>query len=145
MQNCWTVLSDRAKTGANAAQAAVVQARARIAKLQGSLDHINKLRDDYIARYADAQKEAHMIGDNIAYRQFLEHLHGLGQRVFEQVAGARFELEQAQKTWEEAQRQQAKMDAMVERDARNTAQTIARREQKEIDAAGITLFNLNLR
>lgn len=142
MQNYWTVLSGRANTAANDAQAAVIQARARVTQLEGSLAHIDKLRDDYIARYASAQKEAHMIADNIAYRQFLEHLHGLGQRVFDQLDVARGELEAAKKAWVDAQREYAKMESMVTREARNRAELIKQREQKEIDAAGIAWFNL---
>lgn len=142
MQNYWTVLSGRANTVANDAQAAVIQARARVTQLEGSLAHIDKLRDDYIARYASAQKEAHMIADNIAYRQFLEHLHGLGQRVFDQLDVARGELEAAKKAWVDAQREYAKMESMVTREARNRAELIKQREQKEIDAAGIAWFNL---
>ena len=142
MQNCWTDLSGRANTAANDAQAAVIQARARVAQLEGSLAHIDKLRDDYIARYASAQKEAHMIADNIAYRQFLEHLQGLGQRVFDQLDAARGALEAAKKAWADAQREHAKMESMVTREARNRAELIKKREQKEIDAVGIASFNL---
>ncbi len=142
MQNCWTVLSGRAKSKANDIQALVVQARARVTQLQGSAAHIEKLRLDYVSRYQLAQKQAHMIGDNLAYRQFLDHLHGLAERVQGQLTAALREYEAIKQSWTEAQREQVKMEAMVERDARNTAQTKAKREQKEIDAAGITLFNL---
>jgi len=41
-----------------------------------------------------------------------------------------------------AQREQAKMEAMVEREERNAEQIAAKKEQRELDAAGIRLFNL---
>jgi flagellar biosynthesis chaperone FliJ len=40
-----------------------------------------------------------------------------------------------------ALREQAKMDAMVERDKRNQALAIAKQEQREMDEAGLRLFN----
>ena len=142
MKNCWNILSDRAQSSANDAQAAVMQAKTRVSQLQGSKEHIEKLRLDYVARYSTAQKEAHMIGDNLAYRQFIEHLQGLADRVQGQLSTAQHEHEQARQAWTLAQRQHAKMESMVERDARNLAQSKAKLEQKQIDAAGITLFNL---
>ena len=142
MKNTWNILSDRAQSSANDANAVVVQARARVTQLEGSTAHIAKLRLDYVERYNAAQKEAHMIADNLAYRQFIEHLQGLADRVQGQLATAQHELAQAKEAWTLAQREQAKMESMVERDARNRAQATAKREQKQIDAAGITLFNL---
>jgi flagellar FliJ protein len=142
MKNTWNILSDRAQSNANDANAVVVQARARVTQLEGSTAHIAKLRLDYVERYNAAQKEAHMIADNLAYRQFIEHLQGLADRVQGQLATAQHELAQAKEAWTLAQREQAKMESMVERDARNRAQAAAKREQKQIDAAGITLFNL---
>ena len=142
MQNCWTVLAGRAKLATDDAHTLVVAARARVAQLQGSLDHLDKLRQDYIARYEAAQKEAHMIADNLAYRQFLDHLQSLNERVTAQMHSAQQELERAQASWEEAQREQIKMEAMVERDLRNKLQETRKREQKQVDEAGITLFNL---
>lgn len=142
MQNCWTVLAGRAKSATNDAHGIVVAARARVAQLQGSLDHLEKLRQDYIARYEAAQKKAHMIGDNLAYRQFLDHLQTLNERVMSQMSAAQQELERAKQAWTAAQREQVKMEAMVERDARNKLQEKNKREQKQVDEAGITLFNL---
>jgi flagellar biosynthesis chaperone FliJ len=40
-----------------------------------------------------------------------------------------------------ALREQAKMDAMVERDERNQALAIAKQEQRAMDEAGLRLFN----
>jgi flagellar export protein FliJ len=142
MQNCWTVLAGRAKTATNDAHAIVVAARTRVTQLQGSLDHLEKLRLDYVARYQAAQKEAHMIGDNLAYRQFLDHLQTLNERVMSQMSAAQQELARVKKAWAAAQLEQVKMEAMVERDLRNELQEKNKREQKESDAAGITLFNL---
>jgi flagellar export protein FliJ len=40
-----------------------------------------------------------------------------------------------------AQREKAKMEAMVEREQRNAAADAAKQEQRQMDEAGIRLFN----
>jgi flagellar export protein FliJ len=142
MNNTWKILANRAKTATEEAQSVVVTARARVTQLQASLDHIETLRVDYITRYHATQKEMHMIADNLAYRQFLEHLGSLTERVTAQMETAQAELESVKALWSEAYKQQLKMEAMVERDATNKKNAAIKLEQKQTDQAGITQFNL---
>jgi flagellar export protein FliJ len=142
MNNCWNLLAERAQHATREAHGRVAEARARVEKLEGSEAHIDKLRADYVERYNVTQKEAHKISDNIAYRQFLEHLRGLRLRVETQTAAARVQLNEAKAALLIAQREKAKMDAMVEREERNARRLASQKEQRELDAAGIRLFNL---
>ena len=142
MQNCWTILADRAKSQASDAHAIVLSARAKVTQFEANAAHIKRLHDDYVARFAISQKEAHMIGDNLAYRKFLDHLQGLAHRVAAQLSAANKELADAKKYWADTERERVKMESMVEREARNTAATKAKREQRQIDETGIMLFNL---
>ncbi len=142
MNHCWNILAERAQHATREAHARVLEARARVEKIEGSEVHIDKLRADYVERYNATQKESHKISDDIAYRQFLEHLHGLRLRVESQTAAARVQLNEAKAALLFAQREQAKMEAMVEREERNAEQIAAKKEQRELDAAGIRLFNL---
>lgn len=142
MNSCWNLLAERAKQASLEAHTRVAEARGRVEKLEGSEAHIDKLRADYVERYNVTQKQAHKIGDNIAYRQFLEHLRGLRLRVETQTSAARVELNEAKAALLIAQREKAKMDAMVEREERNAQRLAAQKEQRELDAAGIRLFNL---
>jgi flagellar export protein FliJ len=142
MNNCWNILAERAQNTTRDAHARVVEARARVEKLEGSEAHIDKLRADYVERYNATQKESHKISDNIAYRQFLEHVRGLRLRVESQTAAARVQLNEAKAALLVAQREQAKMEAMVEREERNAEIIAAKKEQRELDEAGIRLFNL---
>ncbi len=119
----------------------MTDARQRVAKLEQSLAHLDQLRDDYIARYNEAQKEAHSISDTINYRKFLEHLRGLRGRVEGQLQDANLRLADAKAELVKALREQAKMDAMVERDERNQALAVAKQEQRAMDEAGLRLFN----
>ena len=51
-------------------------------------------------------------------------------------------LEATQVALATARREQAKMEAMVEREARNDAAAEAKKDQRVLDETGIRLFNL---
>jgi len=140
-QTTWTVLAEKAQAAVRDAQQLVSEARHRVTKLEQSIAYLDQLRDDYIARYNEAQKEAHSIADTITYRKFLEHLRGLRSRVEGQLQDANLQLADAKAELGKALREQAKMDAMVERDERNQALAVAKQEQRAMDEAGLRLFN----
>ena len=135
-------MADKAATATRDAQNAVNEAKVRVDKLQASVAHVDRLRDDYIERYNAAQKEAHKISDNVAYRQFLDHLQELKQKVKSQLAQAELQLADAKAAFQQAQREQAKMEAMVEREERNRMLAMARTEQRALDEAGLRAFNM---
>ncbi len=141
-KNIWRVLADKAAAATRDAQAVVNEARVKVDKIQGSVAHVDRLRDDYIVRFNAAQKEAHKISDNVAYRQFIDHLQELRQKVKSQLAQAELQLAEARAALQRAQREQVKMEAMVEREERNRLQAVARTEQRAMDEAGLRLFNL---
>jgi flagellar export protein FliJ len=136
------VLQQRAETATQEAQGAMQTARSKVIQLESSLAHIDKLKVDYLERYSVAQKETHSIGDNIAYRRFIDHLNGLRHRVLGQLSAAQKGLEATQVVLVNARREQAKMEAMVEREARNDAAAEAKKDQRVLDETGIRLFNL---
>jgi hypothetical protein len=142
MNRTWTVLQQRAETATQEAQGAMQTARSKVTQLEGSLTHIEKLKVDYLERYNLAQKETHSISENIAYRQFIVHLNGLRHRVLGQLSAAQKELDATKVALETARREQAKMEAMVEREARNDAAAEAKKDQRVLDETGIRLFNL---
>ncbi|MFM8247313.1 MAG: hypothetical protein ACKN9M_10225, partial [Burkholderiaceae bacterium] len=105
-QTTWTVLAEKAQTAVHDAQQLVTEARHRVTKLEQSLTHLDQLRDDYIARYNEAQKEAHAIADTTTYRKFLEHLRGLRSRVEGQLQDAHLQLADAKAELTKALREQ---------------------------------------
>jgi flagellar protein FliJ len=142
MNRTWTVLQQRAETATQEAQAAMQNARSKVTQLEASLAHIEKLKADYLERYNAAQKETHSISDNIAYRRFIDHLNGLRHRVLSQLKAAQQGLDATQAALVAARREQAKMEAMVERETRNDAAIEAKKDQRVLDETGIRLFNL---
>ncbi len=142
MNNTWTVLADKAQSAVRDAQAQLNAVRAQVDKLEASLAHVDRLRDDYIARYNETQKNAHSIQDTITYRKFLEHLRGLRRKVETQLQQVHLALAEAKHAHTLALREQVKMEAMVEREERNRALAAAKVEQRALDEAGLRLFNL---
>jgi flagellar export protein FliJ len=142
MNTTWTVLAEKAQSAAREAQAQVHAVREQMEKLDVSLAHVDRLRDDYIARYNETQKIAHSIQDTITYRKFLEHLRGLRRKVEAQREQVNLALAEAKHAHVLALREQAKMEAMVEREVRNRALEVARLEQRALDEAGLRLFNM---
>ncbi len=142
MTNTWTVLADKAEAAVRDAQARVNVVCEQVEKLEASLAHVDRLRDDYIARYNETQKNAHSIQDTITYRKFLEHLRGLRRKVEAQIQQVNLALAEARHGLALALREQAKMEAMVEREERNRALAVAKAEQRALDEAGLRLFNL---
>ncbi len=142
MNRTWTVLQQRAETATQEAQGAMQTARSKVTQLEASLAHIEKLKIDYLERYSVAQKETHSISDNIAYRRFIDHLNGLRHRVVGQLSAAQKAFDATKVALEMARREQAKMEAMVEREARNDAAAEAKKDQRVLDETGIRLFNL---
>ena len=59
-----------------------------------------------------------------------------------QLSAAQKGLEATQVVLVNARREQAKMEAMVEREARNDAAAEAKKDQRVLDETGIRLFNL---
>jgi flagellar export protein FliJ len=142
MNRTWKVLQQRAETATQEAQGAMQTARSKVTQLEASLAHIEKLKVDYLERYSVAQKETHSISDNIAYRRFIDHLNGLRHRVLGQLSAAQNAFDATQVALATARREQAKMEAMVEREARNDAAAEAKKDQRALDETGIRLFNL---
>jgi flagellar export protein FliJ len=142
MNTTWNVLAEKAQSAAREAQAKVHAVREQMEKLDASLAHVDRLRDDYIARYNETQKTAHSIQDTITYRKFLEHLRGLRRKVEAQREQVNLALAEVKHAHVLALREQVKMEAMVEREAHNRALVAAKVEQRTLDEAGLRLFNV---
>lgn len=141
MSSTWQVLAGMAETAVREAQAAVNETRERLGKIEASLAHVDRLRDDYVVRYNETQKVAHSIQDTITYRKFLEHLRSLRHKVELQLPDVQQQLAHAQDALADARRELAKMEAMIEREERNRALLAAKAEQRALDEAGLRLYN----
>ena len=75
-------------------------------------------------------------------RQFLLQLQSLVNRVDDDLRMALRELEQAKSVLLQATHQRMKMEAMQEKDLQAVQAWERKRDQKEMDSLGLTLYNL---
>ncbi|NBW54081.1 MAG: flagellar export protein FliJ [Betaproteobacteria bacterium] len=142
VRSCWSVLTKKAKDEEEAAQIAVSQAAKKIQDLQDSLARMNNLLDDYKHKALAAQAHLHSMAQTANNRQFILQLQDLISRVETDKVHALAAYDRAKSGLTQATHQRMKMETMQEKDAQNVKTWERKRDQKEMDALGLTLFNL---
>jgi len=84
----------------------------------------------------------HSMVDTTNQRQFILHLQDLVSRVDKDIIQASLELEGAKLAMMQATHQRMKMETMQEKDEQAVKTWERKRDQKEMDTLGLTLFNL---
>jgi flagellar export protein FliJ len=136
------VLAKKAKDEEETAQTASARARNKVLELQQSRQRMNDLLDDYKQRALEAQSKLQTMAQATNSRQFLLQLQTLVNRVDADLKVALRELEQAKAVLLQATHQRMKMQTMQEKDLQAVQLWERKREQKEMDSLGLTLYNL---
>jgi flagellar export protein FliJ len=100
------------------------------------------LLDDYKQRALEAQSKLQTMAQATNSRQFLLQLQTLVNRVDADLKVALRELEQAKAVLLQATHQRMKMQTMQEKDLQAVQLWERKRDQKEMDSLGLTLYNL---
>ena len=141
-RNCWSVLTQKAQDEEDTAQTALARARARVLELQQSRERMNDLLEDYKQKTLAAQAQVQTMSQATNSRQFLLQLLSLVSRVDQDLQMALRELEQAKAVSLQASHQRMKMETMQEKDLQAVQAWQRKQEQKQLDALGVTLYNL---
>lgn len=141
-RSCWSVLAKKAKDEEETAQTASARARNKVLELQQSRQRMNDLLDDYKQRALEAQSKLQTMAQATNSRQFLMQLQTLVDRVDNDLKVALRELEQAKAVLLQATHQRMKMQTMQEKDLQAVQLWERKRDQKEMDSLGLTLYNL---
>ncbi len=141
-RNCWSVLTQKAQDEEDTAQTALARARARVLELQQSRERMNDLLEDYKQKTLAAQAQVQTMSQATNSRQFLLQLLSLVSRVDQDLQMALRELEQAKAVSLQASHQRMKMETMQEKDLQAVQAWQRKQEQKQMDALGVTLYNL---
>ena len=141
-RNCWSVLTQKAQDEEDTAQTALARARARVLELQQSRERMNDLLEDYKQKTLAAQAQVQTMSQATNSRQFLLQLLSLVSRVDQDLQMALRELEQAKAVSLQATHQRMKMETMQEKDLQAVQAWQRKQEQKQMDALGVTLYNL---
>jgi flagellar export protein FliJ len=142
VRSCWAVLTKKAKDTEELIQLSYADAQKKIRDLQESHRRMDALLNDYKQRAIDAQALLHSMVDTTNQRQFVLHLQDLVNRIQADVDKASVELEGIKLAMVQATHQRMKMETMQEKDEQAVKTWERKRDQKEMDTLGLTLFNL---
>ena len=141
-RSCWSVLAKKAKDEEETAQTAAARARNKVLELQQSRQRMDVLLQDYKERALVSQAQLQSMSQTTNSRQFLLQLQSLVNSVDEDLRVALRELEQAKTVLLQATHQRMKMETMQEKDLQAVQTWERKRDQKEMDSLGLTLYNL---
>ena len=142
MRSCWAVLTKKAKDTEELLQRSYANAQKKLRALQESRHRMDTLLDDYKKRALESQALLHSMVDTTNQRQFILHLQDLVNRVEKDIIKASVELEGVKLAMMQATHQRMKMETMQEKDEQAVKTWERKRDQKEMDTLGLTLFNL---
>ncbi len=142
VRSCWAVLTKKAKDTEELLQRSYADAQKKLRALQESRHRMDTLLDDYKKRALESQALLHSMVDTTNQRQFILHLQDLVSRVEKDIINASTELEAAKLAMMQATHQRIKMETMQEKDEQAVKTWERKRDQKEMDTLGLTLFNL---
>jgi len=142
VRSCWAVLTKKAKDTEELLQRSYADAQKKLRALQESRHRMDTLLDDYKKRALESQALLHSMVDTTNQRQFILHLQDLVSRVEKDIIKASVELEGIKLAMLQATHQRIKMETMQEKDEQAVKTWERKRDQKEMDTLGLTLFNL---
>ena len=142
VRSCWAVLTKKAKDTEELIQRSYADAQKKLRALQESRHRMDTLLDDYKKRALESQALLHSMVDTTNQRQFILHLQDLVNRVEKDIVKASVELEGIKLAMLQATHQRMKMETMQEKDEQTVKTWERKRDQKEMDTLGLTLFNL---
>jgi flagellar export protein FliJ len=138
----WPVLAKKAKEKCEEAQSELRKARDRAAHLQQSRERMELLYTDYVTRSKEAESRPHSMSETLNFRGFMQQLQALIARVNMDLNEAKHEVEVKRLALKAAEQKRIQMETLVEQDLKAVRDYHRKREQKEMDAAGVTLYNL---
>ncbi len=138
----WPVLAKKAKEKCDEALAELKKARERVEHLEQSRERMNVLYADYVARSKEAESRPHSMSETLNFRGFMQQLQSLISRVGIDLMDAQHAVEVKRLALKAAEQKRIQMETLVEQDLKAVRDYHRKREQKEMDAAGVTLYNL---
>jgi flagellar export protein FliJ len=142
VRSCWSVLTKKSKDEEESAQIVLARAAKKLQDLQASLSRMNTLLQEYTDKASTVQASLHSMAQTANTRQFILQLQDLIARVEADKLQAQAAYDQSKLSLMQATHQRMKMETMQEKDAEAVKTWERKRDQKEMDALGLTLYNL---
>ncbi len=140
-RSCWPVLLKKAEDEVARIQNQMQQARQRAQGLMDSRERLLKLYADY-QRPPESGSTSAGMHDAMNRRQFAAQLLTLLERVQQDIAQIERVITGLRQTLAAAEKERLKMQALLEQDQRRVRQSLAQREQRQMDDLGVMQFNL---
>jgi flagellar export protein FliJ len=138
----WPLLAQKAEDAVNATMVELVASRKRIEHLQTNRVRMLNIYEDYKQRAALAQQKLHTMSQTTSYRHYMLQLQELVQRVDQDMQLAFHDQQQIKSKLLKAEQHLMRMQSLVERDLEAIRKHTRVQDQKQMDALGLTLFNL---
>jgi flagellar export protein FliJ len=138
----WPILAKKAKEKCEEAQAEVVKSRERVTHLEQSRERMEMLYLDYVQRSKEAEKKLHSMAETLNFRGFMQQVKALVQRVDVDLVKANQDLDGKKMLLLAAEKKRIQMETLMEQDLKQVRAFHQKREQREMDAAGVMLYNL---
>ena len=138
----WPLLAQKAEDAVNAIMVELVASRKRIEHLQNNRVRMLNIYEDYKQRAALAQEKLHTMSQTTSYRHYMLQLQELVQRVDHDLQLAFHDQQQIKSKLLKAEQHLMRMQSLVERDLEAIRKHNRVQDQKQMDALGLTLFNL---
>ena len=138
----WPVLAKKAKEKCDEAFVELKHARERVKHLEQSRERMQLLLADYVVKSKEAESRPHSMSETLNFRAFMQQLQSLITRVNVDLMEAQHAVEVKRLALKAAEQKRIQMDTLVEQDLKAVRDYHRKREQKEMDAAGVMLYNL---
>jgi flagellar export protein FliJ len=138
----WPILAKKAKEKCEEAQAEVVKSRERVTHLEQSRERMEMLYLDYVQRSKEAEKKLHSMAETLNFRGFMQQVKALVQRVDVDLVKANQDLDGKKMLLLATEKKRIQMETLMEQDLKQVRAFHQKREQREMDAAGVMLYNL---
>jgi len=133
---CWDVLEKRAKTERDKAVEAISEVRSRLEEQQMLCERVQKIAEQYQEKIKATQGSATHFGDIQLYRASLKDMqHAVGS-IRRQIAILELELARKQSVLIQVEIERQKYQKLIERQEKEVAKVIARKEARELDEIG---------
>ncbi len=141
-RECWSVLANKAEDIVALNQQAVKAAREHLEKLQASKERLVSMSNEYAQKIREKEQTTQSLIESNNARQFVLQLLHLRDRLDKDVDQARAQLDEALQALRLADQERLKMQTLVEQDLLAVKTYHRQLEQKQMDALGLTLFNM---
>ena len=141
-RECWTVLANKAQDKVSEAQNRLLKAQDVLDKLLASRERIYVMVREYTQKAQTLEQNIHSVSQSMNARQFISQLLQLIERLELDIAQANVNVEKARQALKVFELERLKMQSLVEQDLNAVKIYHRKEEQKQMDALGLTLFNV---